>query len=730
MRRGWSVWVRLGSAAVMLLVVGWAQGQVPGVPGVPGMGGIGQPGQRGQVAFPDTAEQEAPKRKVARALRRVSPDKVRYTTYSADSIFYDVFDAARWDEADTLAGWVQSLGSIGKPQLRWLDGLTDQHRETQLYRDPLTGRADVYTLTPERQLPYYDTRTPFVRIRFDQAAKLVQLLSFDISQNITPFWNATVHYRRRTSQGAYIGATVDHYAVGATMSFTSFSRRFAATVGAVANLQTDQLNGGIRVANLDSALAAVDADKFTVPVQLSGAVLQRRTRLVHAVGSLRLLGDTANAITLVAGGRMLEAWRKYTDGFTGRGDSLLQTQNALRYRPYGRLTPPAAGSWALGGFSDEYLVYNPSGFAGARINLRLGALAATLQGEYELSYLWAQDSLPGNPITQSLEQTKNTVRAIVIARDTAPLPRFRLTAVGELSTNTLLGEEFKLTGQLEWGFGQQRVELLDSQWREVKTRFIRRPVRYSYLHVPLRLEAQVLIKSQNPSLFDARWRALTFEPNGNLSNEGVLSVAGGVRWQQRPRTAGGYPLLSNYASARVFFSSLIDPVVYDTAAQAVQALGGQLLWQGVTVSGRVRWWHLYFENRTTAQVGTATGDVVQRYARAQPNLFGTAAIYFRDKVFKEGETYLQAGLEGHYFSGYHPLSFEPSLQSWYPQLDRRVPGYLRLDAYVTASIGNALVYVRFTHLNEGIGDVAYVTTPYYPMLERTFAFGIVWRFFD
>jgi hypothetical protein len=704
---------------------------------LPSIGGLnpaipGQP-QQNVVAFPDSAKKKDTKVPVARKVIPVSPQQVRYGGAPADTLSPQLYHVSRWDETDSLAGFSQRLGSIGKPILRYENGLSDQYRDGPLYRDPLTDRTDVFTETAEYQLNYFDTRTPFVQLRFDNGGRSVQLLSFDISQNITPFWNATLHYHRRTSLGAYVNSAVDHYSVGATMSFRSFSHRFAATLGIIANQLQDNLSGGLEKTWVTNPLEGLRTDKFTVPTLISGGVLSRRVRQFYGVASLRLIGDSANAITVVGGLRFNEVWRKYEDRYSGDStDRFYESQNQLPYRPYGQFFFPAIAqdSGYFAGFRDEYFVYQTSGFVGARFNLRVGPLQSTLQAELEGQYLWAQDALPNNIITQGLEQTKTTLRGVFIASDTAAMPRFGLRALAEVSTNTLLSEELKLSGTASWSFLRRRYELTDSQWVQLRGTWVRRPVRFKGLYLPLSASADLLFHNRNPALFDRFWRATTFAPDATLSNESVLSIGGSVRWEGRPHAGSGYLLLRNYASIRGFVSARIDPIIYTSAAQPEQVRGGQLSWQGLTAAGRVRLWRFYLENSTTAQVSATSGAALARYGRAQPKLYGQANLFFRNRIFREGQTYVQAGVEAHYFTSYTPLSFESSLQSWYPQLDTPVDGYVRLDAYVSAALGNAQVFFRFTHFNEYLTAPGYFTTPFYPMLERTFSFGVTWRFYN
>ena len=82
-----------------------------------------------------------------------------------------------------------------------------------------------------------------------------------------------------------------------------------------------------------------------------------------------------------------------------------------------------------------------------------------------------------------------------------------------------------------------------------------------------------------------------------------------------------------------------------------------------------------------------------------------------------------------YFSNYSGFAPDVISEEFFPTL-YQVPSYAMANAYFSTQIKQAYIFFKMSHVNEGILQDGYYTTPFYPMLERTFSLGISWAFFD
>jgi hypothetical protein len=64
------------------------------------------------------------------------------------------------------------------------------------------------------------------------------------------------------------------------------------------------------------------------------------------------------------------------------------------------------------------------------------------------------------------------------------------------------------------------------------------------------------------------------------------------------------------------------------------------------------------------------------------------------------------------------------------QNDFWIGSYPVVDIFLTADIKTLNVFLKMSHINEGLTDPGYFVTPFYPGMRTSFIFGIKWMFFD
>jgi len=682
----------------------------------------------------DTTQAE---KKLSRRVLQFSPERIRLGLASGDTFKLDARTTVLQDEIDTLDGHVQTLGQIGKPYQRFRYGLNDYYLQHGLYRDPMTNRPEVYIWNPATQLPYLDTKSPLVNVQFDFGTREMELFRFTISQNVTPYWNASVHYRRRTAQGPYLSFNTDHYNIAFSNYIHSRKGRFTALVsGAFANLQ-DQMNGGVRYSlSPNEFYQKLEADLLlpggtTAPSQGVagiGADLLKRVRHLYVFSSYKLVDAQNTRISLLATTNLLDHYRRYRDQISRLDtNSLLKqtpTVGVPLYRIYGRIYPDTLRGW-----KDEYYVTNFTLSGGARYEQRLAKFWITNQLEIENQQTNYRDTLQAYS-----RQDRRTLRYTGMLRWADSLQILNVKWQSETTVSTLFGPEYKLSGELNWGFPGRFETLADTfpilSARE--TAMLKRPVTNPVFYAPLLLTASFATENRNPSVWDRYWGSYTFRRDSSLTNETLTHLKVGLRISGRPKTKNGVPFLQSYIGVTMFNSLITRPIFYDSLAQPRQSNGtDNLLWVGGTLDGRIRLWRFYLEGSATYQSGRTNNEtLLKRYTNNQPNAYARGSIYFQKRVLREGLSFVTLGIDGWYFGEHSPHTFEPSTQVFYPQFDYRMPGYARFDVYAAAHVKFAVFYIKMQHVNEGMLGPGYMTTPFYPMMERVLWIGFNWNFFN
>ncbi len=105
---------------------------------------------------------------------------------------------------------------------------------------------------------------------------------------------------------------------------------------------------------------------------------------------------------------------------------------------------------------------------------------------------------------------------------------------------------------------------------------------------------------------------------------------------------------------------------------------------------------------------------------------------------------LRIGLDNFYQSVYYAPAYNPVIQQFYIQNQTQVWGYNLTDAFVSFMVNKVKLSFKFAHLNQGIfpgvrvnenninvrSNKAFIITPDYPGLRRSFNIRVEWPLFD
>jgi hypothetical protein len=112
-----------------------------------------------------------------------------------------------------------------------------------------------------------------------------------------------------------------------------------------------------------------------------------------------------------------------------------------------------------------------------------------------------------------------------------------------------------------------------------------------------------------------------------------------------------------------------------------------------------------------------------------PEIYNHSRVYIENKIFKNA-LLIQLGADFFWRSTYYANKYMPITQQFYLNNDFPVNSYLIADVFLNAQIKKVNVFIKFSHINQGLPNAGYFSTPYYPGLPRTFQFGLRWHFFD
>ncbi|MEZ4851503.1 MAG: putative porin [Bacteroidia bacterium] len=650
-----------------------------------------------------------------------------------------------WDKLDPGAeeGFIQNLGQVGKPYQLMYHGLNESVFDRPYWRHPITGKYNRYMLDPENQVKYFDTRTPYVNADYTQGPQDFQLIDVTISQNITPFWNAAIYFDRVQSVGAYRNNVTDLTSTYFSSNYRTKNNRYRAYGNITYNKYANEMNGGVP-RRQDDSYPVVDGILREVATFYNAsffkglsapnlASAQGETKVTTFYGDqyLQLIGlddsvKKANKLTF----RNSVTFERLKNRFVNSSISSSSLANNL-IPVYPSI--PVDSTYVIEGFNSSrfkilgeasYSFQTPKGYG---INVNGGI-------SYQLLSLNKDILLARENVTEQYANGEiNT--PILVARGKI---RQRLSTI--YNPSTIIGlsgtlyplpkrEIFKQKGK-ELS-EEDKEDYFQSRSRSRANKQKREPEKVS----PLSIEAEYDLRNMNPYLFQTHFvgdSGNAYRPSTNLANQTIMHGAAGLRYDFPRIIRRKDTLLPMYISLKGFFTQASRFMYYDTKLRPLQADDGDNLnWVGVEAAGRLRLLRkFYVETHTSVQQGSSNSinPFLQWQAQNVPLIFGKTSVFYDNSRVTFAER-VRIGVDVYYNTAFIGQSIDV-LSNEFFQTNYQVPGYGRIDAFAAMQIKGVYIYGKFTHANEGLLLGGYYTTPFYPMLERSFMLGVYWSFFN
>lgn len=616
------------------------------------------------------------------------------------------------DELEKVDGFIQSLGQIGKPYKRYRWGGASEFYDNRHFHNLLTGAEDVYTVNPETEVLYHDTRTPYVNVQYGQGKQELASLEVTVSQNVSPLLNFTLNYHRRQSTGPYTDNTTDHYNVYLSAYGHSPDEKYVAFANIGTNSLKDNMNGGVaQVYDYDQSFF-----KRQQPVSLTDAQLTRKYKDFYFKHYYRLSNDTMDTphrLTFFNSVMRDAQVQQFTDSLIGTSTfsfayPIYPTADSTFFRELSEVR-----RWKYA----EGIGYRYSGFS-FEMNHRLEV------NNERLNLVKGDRNFVMNRFTPTLKGELEYRPLRFSVRGEYDLRR--------ISTN-FFEPGYYASGDIFINLGKFQLNYKEKVPGEKLSK--QDSVTVIVEHRPFSVFGSYLYNQQNPTFLQAFYPAGKYNSllsDRNLANQvfahqkvGLAVWGKDIKGQTRVQQG-------NLLSVAAFQSQTNRMILYDTTMTLTQLGAAQYVrWQGIEAKFRLHLGKFSIENQTILQQPTTNLPDSQAswYTNSQPPLYGKAGVYYENQDLKIAAV-LRAGVECYYHFGYRGWLFDPASQQFYAQATYDMPGYPRIDLVFSTQIKRTYLYFRAVNVAEGFPIVGYYTTPFYPMLDRTIMFGVTWPFFD
>lgn len=506
--------------------------------------------------------------------------------------------------------------------------------------------------TTNRDINYYQTKSPYTELNLVTAAQKEQVFSFIHSQNITPRLNAGIEYKRIGSEGYFPRQKANHLTFLGFVGYQSKNERYQIISNAIFNNLRAEANGGLIN---DSVLNASGSNLQFADVRLTEA---RNESKNTAINFRQLLNIT----------------KSENAGF------LTRVSHSINYRKnkYSFKDNSANRSFFFNQFKDS---------------------------------LFTNDS--------TLHTIFSTLGELLIAK---PLKNnAQLGLAGSISFQNHQFEQlsidttFTILGFSGRGFYKANNTNIEAEIR-------------------LNDRAEFNFRTTASTNFNKLGFAFTFQQS-IAQPEFIFQRYDGnhQRWVNN---------FEDISTTAIDASIVIAPLQFSVKAN-YQLIKNYTYFTGVSQFNFVRPLQLNSELdilTITASKGFPFGKFLlttsATYAKTDfteilntPKFYTENSFSYTNSLFKVLK--FQVGVEGRYFSKTKAFSYSPEIGRFYvDESNREIGNYPILDLFLSASLKRVRFLLRFDHANQGFPKDGYQTVQRYPMPDRTFKFGVNWRFYD
>lgn len=112
-----------------------------------------------------------------------------------------------------------------------------------------------------------------------------------------------------------------------------------------------------------------------------------------------------------------------------------------------------------------------------------------------------------------------------------------------------------------------------------------------------------------------------------------------------------------------------------------------------------------------------------------PKLQAFGTLFYQRELVKNALVG-QFGVSASYRSNFYASAFNPVIGQFYNQNIVEYPGYPLVDVFANFKWKRAIVFVKYSHLNQGYPHNKYFSAYSYPLNPQVLKFGVSWIFYD
>ena len=577
-------------------------------------------------------------------------------------------------KADVGATWLGVTGSATQ--------LHDFFKRERSVIFPFADPYAVYMLTPDN-MRFYNVKGPLSNLSYYSSGRK-QTAEDDLivlfTRNISPAWNAGIHYHKLGAIGNYRNQRAKQKTFNAFSSYVG--KRYVAHAGYIYNSASNKENGGI---TNDYFIVDTVLNSTSIDVKLKSALNETSSNtwfLTHSYGvPLNLFNrpDSTgrNEGTMVYFGHSFEYAnykRVYTDGIADTGYIDLTDQRLLRYyENYYLHSFMSRDSSYASKFDNRFFIRLQPYAADAVVSKIDGGIGYSFDryyGFHPSSYLYGQEA--------------------------------EKLSTGYVYGNAqgLLGKYFAWKAFVKYHFSGYRLNDLEM---DATARISLYPLRGG-----VHLSGRFVLKVEEQPYFFKKYHSNHFKWENDFGKTAETRIEALVTVPDWNVEAGfKNSLIANY----VYFDDNALPVQNSSALNLTS----------IHASGHFAWKFLRLDARLLFQT-TSDASVVPL-----PLLSGNLRLYAESEWIKNVLN-TDIGFDFYCNSLFRDYAYNPAVGMFHTQSEKEIGAYPWIDFFASFKWKRANIYVKFTNVADGFFPRRYFSALHYPRNERMFRLGINWFF--
>jgi len=579
-----------------------------------------------------------------------------------------------------------------------------------------------------RDVPYYDSRSPFSFFRLVQSSSGEQIFEISYSRSLKKNFSVGIDYERVASNLVLAaGAStpqVEHNNFTLFSRFQSEDGRYHLLTNYSASRQSTREQGGINfTAEQNSALR--DPAAKAIFSYANERVFLTQARSLDDRDQLRVFQTYRLARRGFTAYHVLDVRRQLTSYL----DEQIPRDAADNVLFYPRLGP------------NRQTFRNPLATSDRafyrQVENTLGLLGRTDRVEYNL-YARQRGASLGLQTTQ-LSQSGPGVPLVSVGPASVPDDPLGAPSATDIAAGALGFGQLFVGGTAAFNYREVYAVEVAGEYlpfdNSIKPKLPGTEAGTEYwLRGRVRtgpLSAEVLLNSYSATLTQRlfvgnhhQWRNFGLD-EGEISKSLASSFKNTTSQQFTVRLAQRLPLFADHTlEASATIVNLSNLIYYNGQGQPTQVKDNPRLLIGF-VRHRVRLGSVYFDNQATYTQGAGNDNPALRV----PALVAESRVYYQRRVFGRA-LFAQVGGELYYQARFRPYGYAPDTQQFFVQDAFTSGSYAIFNAFVAADINTVSIFLKGAYLNQGIYRDGYFASPALSGYPRRFQLGLRWRFYN